>query len=76
MIGDHPDIHAALESGYPLYTRQSICPRCGYDLGDKSFEVDGENLCLQCFSEWVNDYLRTNPEEVADALFIDVHVEG
>ena len=46
MIEDHPDIRAALESGYPGYTRQRLCPRCGYDLGDQSCEVDGEILCL------------------------------
>ena len=76
MMGDHPDIRAAMESGYPGYTRQRLCPRCGYDLGDKSFEVDGENLCLPCFTEWVSDYLNTNPEEVAEALCIDVHDES
>lgn len=76
MIGDHPDIRAALESGYPGYAHQRLCPCCGYDLGEKGFEVDGEDICLPCFTEWVNDYLSSNPEDVADALGIDVHYMG
>ena len=41
MIPEHPDIRAALRSGYPLYARQSLCPRCGYDIGQGSLLVWG-----------------------------------
>ena len=76
MIQDHPDIRAALRSGHPRPYRQILCPRCGYDLGDRSYEVEGEAICGQCFTDWVTDYLSTNPEELAEALDIPVRYEG
>lgn len=76
MMGDHPDIRAALRGGYPGYARQRLCPRCGYDIGERSFGVEGEYICLQCFTEWVTDYLNTNPEEIAEALFVPVSYLG
>ena len=76
MMGDHPDIRAALRSGYSGYARQCLCPRCGYDIGERSFGVEGEYICLQGFTEWVTDYLNTNPEEIAEALFVPVSYLG
>lgn len=76
MIPEHPDIRAALRSGYPLYAKQSLCPRCGYDIGQRSFLVEGEYICCPCFTEWVTDYLNTNPEELAEALLVPVRYEG
>ena len=30
-----------------------------------------ETLCLDCFKEWVTDWLEHNPEDVADVLDVE-----
>lgn len=49
---------------------QRLCPACGYDIGDTAYEIDGDLVCEECFSSWVQDYLMTNPEDVAKALSV------
>ncbi len=71
-IPDHPDIRAAERTGYADYPKIKLCPRCGEDIGAKSYEVDGEEICRFCFIEWVEDYMSTDLDQVAGALNIQV----
>lgn len=75
MIPDAPDIRETERSGYP-YHRIKLCPWCGEDIGDKSYSIENDQICVECFDEWVRDYLHTNPDEVAAALSVPVTYEG
>lgn len=75
MIPDAPDIRETERSGYP-YHRIKLCPWCGEDVGDKTYNVEGDDICPECFAEWVQDYLSTNPDELAAALCVAVKYEG
>lgn len=46
-----------------------LCAQCGEDIGEYAFETE-QNLfmCEDCFRQWAQDYLKTNPRECADAL--------
>jgi hypothetical protein len=33
-------------------------------------------VCVDCFCDWVKDYVSTNPREVATALAVTVHYVG
>ena len=76
MIPDAPDIRAAERTGYPAYPKLKLCPWCGEDAGDKTYNVEGDDVCPECFAEWVQDYLSTNPDELAAALCVTVNNEG
>ena len=76
IVLDHPSIRSAERTGYPTRSRQRLCPWCGEDIGDKSFNIEGDQVCADCFEEWVRDYLHTNPEEIAAALSVPVTYEG
>lgn len=45
--------------------------------GEKKFEIYNdelrryETLCLDCFKEWVTDWLEHNPEDVANKLEVE-----
>ena len=76
MIPDAPDIRAAERTGYAAYPKIKLCHWCGEDIGDKSFNIEGDQVCADCFEEWVMDYLHTNPEDIAAALSVPVTYEG
>jgi len=71
QIPDHPEIRAVERCGYPPHQKPpAACPLCAGDLGERAYELEGEYVCRDCFTGWVQDYLRTNPEDVARALFV------
>ena len=82
IVLDHPAIRDAERTGYPGYSHplrtavQRICPWCGEDIGDKSYSIENDQICVECFDEWVRDYLHTNPDEVAAALSVPVTYEA
>ena len=68
---EHPDITAALLTGYPRGMRPDwvkSCPWCDDDLGDAAYDIGGEKVCEECVKEYIRDRLEENPEEVA-AMF-------
>lgn len=75
-IPDHPDIRAVERAGYTGYAKIKLCPWCGEDVGDKTYNIEGDDVCAACFTEWVQDYLSTNPDELASALCVPVKYEG
>ena len=75
MIPDAPEIRETERTGYP-YPQIKLCPWCGEDAGDKTYNIEGENVCVDCFTEWLQDYLHTNPDDVAAALSVPVKYEG
>lgn len=70
----HPAITRAEREGVPAPAR--VCACCGEDLGDWAFTIDGGDFCRDCFTEWVQDYLTTNPRELAAALDVPVSYLG
>lgn len=45
------------------------CPQCGEDIGEYAYETEPNfYICEDCFREWAEDYLKTNPRECAAAL--------
>lgn len=69
---EHPAITALELRGYPEDVGRS-CPDCGGDLfaGGTAYEIEGRTVCEECFREWVQDFVLTNPREVARALNVD-----
>ena len=76
IVLDHPSIRSAERTGYPGESHQRLCPWCGEDIGDKSYSIENDQVCADCFEEWVRDYLHTNPEDIAAALSVPVTYEG
>ena len=76
IVLDHPAIRAAERTGYPDCTHQRLCPWCGEDIGEKSYGIENDQVCADCFEEWARDYLHTNPDQVASALSVPVTYEG
>ena len=76
IVLDHPAIRAAERTGYPDEPHQRLCPWCGEDIGEKSYSIENDRICADCFEEWVRDYLHTNPDQVAAALSVPVTYEG
>lgn len=76
IVLDHPAIRSAERTGYPDESHQRLCPWCGEDIGDKSYGIENDQVCSDCFEEWVRDYLHTNPDQVAAALSVPVNYEG
>ena len=69
---EHPDITKTLETGYPNkpdFGRD--CPWCEADIGKVIYNVEGDEVCEDCFKEWMIDKINTNPGEVAQYLRID-----
>lgn len=76
IVLDHPSIRSAERTGYPARSHQRLCPWCGEDVGEKTYNIEGDDICPECFAEWVQDYLSTNPDELAAALCVSVKYEG
>ena len=76
IVLDHPAIRSAERTGYPDESNQRLCPWCGEDIGDKSYGIENDRICADCFEKWVRDYLHTNPDQVASALSVPVTYEG
>ena len=76
IVLDHPSIRSAELTGYPECSHQRLCPWCGEDIGEKSYSIENDRICADCFEEWVRDYLHTNPDQVAAALSVPVTYEG
>lgn len=71
---EHPAITRTLRTGYPYPLRDgSACAFCGEPIDGKTYEIDCGEACIPCFIEWVNDYLITNPDDVAKALNVPIH---
>lgn len=70
---DHPII-VKLERDGELEPSEFVraCPECNADIGvgEWVYEINGVELCEQCFREWAWDYIETNPREVAEALTV------
>ena len=75
---EHPEVLRCLRTGYPNREEKDapVCDICGCGLYDTVFIVEGDNLCPECFLEWLEDYMRTNTEDVADALGVDWYREA
>lgn len=76
IVLDHPSIRSAERTGYPECSNQRLCPWCGEDIGEKSYSIENDRICADCFEEWVRDYLHTNPDQVSAALSVPVNYEG
>jgi len=50
---------------------EMTCPKCegGMAEGDKTYEVDGELMCDQCFDDWRRGLSR---DELAERLGVEV----
>lgn len=76
---EHPDITRTLKTGYPSIVTgftcepnsERVCPLCDGALAGTAYEIDGREVCGECFKEWVEDYISTNPREVANALGVE-----
>ena len=69
---EHPDIKRALATGYacePEFGRD--CPWCEGDIGNVVYNIEGDEVCEDCFKEWMIDLLNTSPGEVARYLGVD-----
>lgn len=51
-----------------------ICPRCNGYMSKLIFDIEGNEVCEDCFCEWATDYAKTNPEDVAKLLQVEVSV--
>lgn len=72
---EHPAISSLLRNGYPTSDLPE-CPYCHGTQGDWVFVLDDSPVCVDCFCDWVKDYVTTNPKEVATALAVTVHYVG
>lgn len=73
QIPDAPDIRRTMETGYPYPVKPpALCDRCGEELGEISYEVEGQLICKECFKDWLDDWFSTNPEQIARALEIPI----
>lgn len=69
---DHPDVARALRTGYPdAGAGRHYCAGCGAELTD-AYIAEGEELCVDCFRDWVLEYASTDPAAVAAALKVRV----
>lgn len=66
---EHPEITKALETGYPYEYEE--CPWCGGDMGDVRYSIKNDWVCVECFKEWVADYVSVSPETAANYLGIE-----
>lgn len=70
---EHPDITRTLRTGYPYRPDFGrMCPRCDGDMGEIAFEVEGKQICSECFKEWVIENVRLDPETTAHNLGIEM----
>ena len=51
IVLDHPSIRSAERTGYPGRSHRRLCPWCGEDIGDKSFDIEGDQVCANCFEK-------------------------
>lgn len=51
-----------------------ICPECQAELfsGCKTYRINAQLCCSECFKDWVRDLLATSPPILADRLGVDV----
>lgn len=51
------------------------CEDCGCNMypDDTVYELDGKNICVECFEGYVDDLLITSPGILADRLGIFTH---
>lgn len=51
-----------------------VCCKCHatFDLGQKLYMDGKEAYCKECFIEWVEDFMETSPDELAERLGFDV----
>lgn len=56
------------------YTDTNQCPSCGKYIpsGCELYEIDDLFVCEGCFREWLKDYARTNPSDVAERVGVPV----
>lgn len=52
----------------------SLCPNCGGYIASTHdlYEVEQLFVCVKCFREWLKDFARSNPSEVARQLSVPV----
>lgn len=50
------------------------CANCGGEMvwETRAYVIDGELWCEECFQNWVRDWLRYNPDDVARELNVAV----
>ena len=71
IIGDHPLVANALDTGYPEEERFVCCADCGGEFygSDKMYECEGEWICSECTRDRILDAFGT-PELAAAFGFI------
>lgn len=59
--------------------RYPTCTECGCEINPHIYEgcervyiINDDAYCEACFKEWVREWLDSNPEEVANAIAVDV----
>lgn len=59
------------EADFLPFEPEMTCPKCegGMAEGDKTYEVDGELMCDQCFDDWRRGLSR---DELAERLGVEV----
>ena len=59
------------EADFLPFELEIDCPKCGGGMaeGDKTYEVDGELMCDQCFDDWRRGLSR---DELAERLGVEV----
>lgn len=52
--------------------KKIYCQECDADITDKTrYYYDGEVHCASCFADWVEEYAKSNPEDVARMMNVD-----
>lgn len=56
-----------------------VCTKCDAEINPHKYEdceqyylVEGENMCKDCFKDWLLDWIQTNLDEVAFAIGVPV----
>lgn len=73
---EHPDITRTMRTGYPVEPDFGLdCAKCEGEILGRSFLIDGAKVCVECFREYIDDLMITNPEMVAEAMEIETYKE-
>lgn len=76
-IPDSPEIERACRTGYGYPTdRDDTCPICGNAFSPFSIELDGAELCPDCFSAQIREIIHDDPEYAESEFGVAVHYYG
>lgn len=69
---EHPVITKILETGYPGGADTSKeCPWCGGNIEEVLFSVENDEICVECFKDYIRDMVSMEPKKVAALMRID-----